>query len=59
VKKQEIKRLAKDMAASYLRGLLDVNAIENGLEMRSFYLDEQDVEQLEKAIQEIIEKLEK
>jgi len=36
-----------------------VNAIENGLEMRSFYLDEQDVEQLEKAIQEIIEKLEK
>jgi predicted DNA-binding transcriptional regulator len=57
--KKEIKRLAKDMAALCLRGLLDRDAMENGLEVMGKFLNENAIQELEKEIQAIIERIEK
>lgn len=56
--KIELKRLAKDMSANYLRRLAENDdALENGLEMRNVSLEEEEKVKLIEAIQEIIERL--
>lgn len=55
----EIKRLARHMAGDFLRGVLDGDALEVGLEMRNLNLSEEEIEALSEAMQEIIDRLRK
>lgn len=56
--KTELKRLAKQMASFCLRELAEnETAIENGIEVFAMYLEDEEVAELSKAIQEIAERL--
>lgn len=55
--KTELKRLARHMASDFLRGVLEEDALEIGLEVRNIYLSEEDFNKLSKELQEIVERL--
>lgn len=55
--KTELKRLARHMASDFLRGVLEEDALEIGLEVRNIYLSEEEFKILVSEMQEIVTRM--
>ncbi len=59
MKKIELKRLARNMASDFLRGVLEEDALEIGLEVRNIFLSEEEFKNLANEMQQVVERLER
>lgn len=59
MKKTELKRLARNMASDFLRGVLEEDALEIGLEVRNIFLSEEEFKNLANEMQQVVERLER